>query len=62
MAFVFIWLSVVISSCMHVAAGGIIQLCFVAEQYSIIHIRTTSSLSTHLSMVFRLSPCLGYCE
>ena len=53
---------VIIPSCMHVAAGGIIQLFFVAEHNSIIHIGTASSLSTHLSMDFRLSPHLGYCE
>ena len=53
-------LSMIISSCIHVAANGII-LFFFMSQYISLYICTTTSLSI-CQWTFKMSPCFGYCE
>ena len=53
MVFIFVWLtslSMIISRFIHVAANGIFSFFFMAEEYSIVCVCVTSSLSIHLSM------------
>ena len=59
-SFWFISLSMIISRSTHVTANGIISFFFMTS--SPLYVSTTSSLSIHLSMMFRLFPCLGYCK